>query len=151
MLDGLALLFIALSEIIRQANRSQEPGRVALEEPASENSSRTGPFLSLIGRHMSKILVVWLSCPRGDRNDSHHRLSLKYVLRHHPQLPCSLLVHRHMYSPGQATIRQDRRDNRPRTCIIQSMSAACGISYLLSTCPRFNSSITYQTSFFKTR
>ena len=39
MFDGLALPFIALSEIISQADRSQEPGRVALEKPASENLS----------------------------------------------------------------------------------------------------------------
>ena len=77
MLDGLALPFIALSEIVRQADRSQESWPVALEEPVSGRPSRTGPFLSPIGRHKSKILVAWLLCPQGDRNDSHHRCRSK--------------------------------------------------------------------------
>lgn len=45
-------------------------------------------------------------------------LSSNIVSYHHPHLLPTLVVRRPKYSPGQLTLRQDRRANRPRSCSI---------------------------------
>lgn len=120
MFDGLAFPFITLSEATRQADCSQESGPVPLEEATSRDLPRVAPFYErhwtileqgsgLCGCHAGKKFVTTCTIPIPQTCSSSS-----------PNLLRIFLGRQLKYSPGQATLHQDRRDNRPHSCIIRS-------------------------------
>ncbi len=89
-----------------------------VEEEASGNPRRADPFFERQWATWKQGYGCVVVMPARSLERLAPSLSLKFVLHHHPHLLRSLVVRRPMYSPGQLTLRQDRRDNRPRSCII---------------------------------
>ena len=108
----------ALLALTRQADHGQEAGRVPVEEEASGNLRRAEPFFERQWATWKQGYGCVIVMPARSLERLAPSLSRKIVLHYHPHPFRSCFVRHAMYSPGQLTLRQDRRDNRPRSCII---------------------------------